>query len=191
MPTRTDALANVCRRLADGALEEAASLLRRDYPFAPEPITPRQYGPLESTRVFVRDGFIDRYTGERLVYPPVLRVLSFLLPAEFPFHPNWKADLTHPAYWEMGATVDHVVPMARGGADEESNWVTTSMAHHSARLNRTLEELGWSLVPPGDVAEWDGMMRWFLEYAEAHRETLAYSAIRMWHRAACRVLAPR
>jgi serine/threonine protein kinase len=68
--------------------------LRRDYPFAPEAVTKRQYGPVESTRVFVRDGFIDRYTGERLIFPPVLRVLSAILPAEFPYHPNWKTTVT-------------------------------------------------------------------------------------------------
>ena len=191
MPEKTDALAAVCRRLSEGALDDAASLLRRDYPFAPEPITRRQYGPLESTRIFLRDGFLDRYTGERLIYPPVLRVLSFVLPAEFPFHPAWKADLTHPAYWELGATVDHVVPIARGGRDDEENWVTTSVAHHSARMSRTLEELGWTLVPPGDAAEWDGMMRWFLEFAESHPEVLAYSSVRQWQRAANRLVATR
>ena len=191
MTAKSDALAAVCSRLANGKLDEAASLLRRDYPFAPEPITRSQYGPLESTRIFVRDGFIDRFTGERLVYPPVLRVLSFLLPEEFPFHPDWKAELTHPAYWELGAAVDHVVPMQHGGTDEEANWATTSMAHHAARMGRTLDELGWTLLPPGDVDEWDGMLRWFLDYAEAHPETLAYASVRQWHRAASRLMAAR
>ena len=95
---RTQTIANVCRAVADDALDEAASLLRRDYPFAPEAVTKRRYGPVESTRVFVRDGFLDRYTGDRLVFPPVLRLLSIVLPRDFPFHPNWKTE-SFPARW--------------------------------------------------------------------------------------------
>ena len=139
---------------------------------------------MESTPVFVRDGFIDRYTGERLVFPPVLRVLSSILPSDFPYHPNWKTDLTHPAYWELGATIDHVVPVSRGGKDDESNWVTSSMARNFAKMNSTLEELGWALLPPGDVREWDGLLSWFVLHAEAHPEVCATGSMRQWHRAA-------
>lgn len=183
---KVDALAAVCTKLAADALDDAASILRRDFPFSPEPITPRQYGPLESTRIFVRDGFVDRYTGERLIYPPVFRILSFVLPDEFPFHPAWRADATHPAYWEHGATIDHVIPVSRGGADEPSNWVTTSVAHQGTKGELTLEELGWTLQPPGPPGRWDGMLGWFLQYTAAHPHTLAYASIRQWQRAALR-----
>jgi hypothetical protein len=33
--------------------------------------------------VFARDGFVDRYSGERLVFPGTLRLLAKLLPNEF------------------------------------------------------------------------------------------------------------
>lgn len=181
----------VCRALSDGADEAAASLLRRDYPFAPESITKRRYGAIDATRIFVRDGFLDRYTGERLVFPPVLRVISSALPAEFPFHPNWKTDVTHPAYWEIGATIDHLVPVSRGGADDASNWVTTSMARNSAKMNWTLDELGWSLRPAGDFREWDGLIRWFLEYTSTHREIIGNASVRQWRRAAELAIARR
>ena len=58
------------------------------------------------------------------------------------------------------------------------------MARNSAKMNWTLDELGWTLHPPGDVRKWDGMMNWFLEYAEAHPEVLPSGSIRQWHRAA-------
>jgi hypothetical protein len=126
MPEKSVAIAEICAALTNGVRDQAVSSLKRDYPFAPHLITKRQYGPLESTRVFVRDGFIDRYTAERLIFPPVLRIISAELPAEFPYHPNWKTDVTHPAYWEVGASVDHLMPVSRGGADDDSNWVTTA-----------------------------------------------------------------
>lgn len=185
---KTDVIAAVCHALSDEALDNAVTVLKEHYPFAPDEITKRRYGAVESTRVFVRHGFIDRYSGERLIFPPVFRVLSIVLMSEFPYHPNWKTDVTHPAYWQIGATIDHLVPVTRGGVDEETNWVTTSMAHNSAKMNWTVEELGWKLHPPGDMRSWDGLIRWFLEYTETHPESLANASVRQWHKAAKIVL---
>lgn len=114
MDEKSVIVATVCRLLAEGVPDTAARMLRQYYPFAPEEVTTRRYGPVESARVFVRDGFIDRYTGARLIFPPVLRIVSAVLPSEFPFHPNWKTTATHPAFWEVGATIDHLVPVTRG-----------------------------------------------------------------------------
>jgi hypothetical protein len=90
-------VAAICSALADRSRAEAEAIIRRDYPFDPPPVTQRRFQPLEYTKVFVRDGFLDRYSGARLVFPPVLRVLSFALPTAFPYHANWKTDETHPA----------------------------------------------------------------------------------------------
>ena len=182
-------IAAICRALAGGSLAEAESIVRRDYPFDPAPVTKRRFRPVEYTKVFVRDAFVDRYSGAPLIFPPVLRVLSFVLPTLFPYHPNWKTDETHPAYWELSATVDHVIPVSRGGADDESNWVTTSMARNGAKMNWTLTELGWELRPPGAMGEWDGMITWFLEYTARHPEVIVDNAVRQWRRAAKVALA--
>lgn len=61
------------------------------------------------TELFVRDGFIDRYRGTRLVYPPTLRLISEELPEQFPYHRNWKMSETHHAFWELTPTVDHIL----------------------------------------------------------------------------------
>jgi hypothetical protein len=181
-------IADVCTALSDVGVEAATRTLHREYKFDPEPITKRKYGPLESTRIFVRDGFIDRYTGSRVVFPPVFRLLSSAMPQDFPYHPAWKTDLTHPAYWELGATIDHLVPVTRGGRDDESNWMTASMASNSAKMNWTLKELGWELHPPGSMNDWDGLLRWFLQYAASHAETMSRGRLLDWYRAARRVV---
>lgn len=185
---KSEVIATICASVSSGDLTGAASTLRRDYPFAPDKVTERKYGPAQATRVFVRDGFLDRYTGERLVFPPVLRALSLMLPIEFPYHPNWKTDVTHPAYWELGATVDHLVPVTRGGADDDTNWVTTSMARNSAKMNWTLDELGWTLRPPGRIEDWDGQMRWFAEFADRNPRCLESASMRQWRAAALAAL---
>src|ERR671918_71828 len=116
-PQKADVIAAVCAALVQEDHRSAAAILEREYPFAPELVTKRRFRPLDYTRVFIRDGFIDRYTGQRLVFPPVLRMISSALPEKFPYHPNWRTPVTHPAYWEIGATIDHLVPVTQGGAD--------------------------------------------------------------------------
>jgi hypothetical protein len=180
-------IADVCDALTRGTPNAAAGLLRERFPFEPTAPVRRGYGPLEATQVFVRDGFVDRYTGARLLFVPALRVISQMLPEAFPYHLNWRTDRTHRAYWELAATIDHLQPVTRGGLDEPSNWVTTSMARNSAKSGSTLEEIGWTLHPAGDPSEWDGMLGWFLEYTAAHPELPLSPTMRQWRRAAAQV----
>lgn len=184
MHSKAQTIKAVCYSLLGGDSQTAADIARNGYPFAPAQSTGRVYTETECTAIFVRDGFIDRYSGAQLIFPGALRLLSCLLPAEFPFHPNWKMTETHMVYWELFPTVDHLVPVARGGADEEKNWVTTSMLRNSAKSNWTLEELGWQLLPPGDLKQWDSLRGWFLTYLEHNESYLADKYIRRWHRAA-------
>lgn len=46
---------------------------------------------------------------------------------------------THFAQWELFPTIDHLDLVARGGVDEASNWVTTSMLRNSAEAHWRLE----------------------------------------------------
>jgi HNH endonuclease len=141
------------------------------------------------TSIFIRDGFLDRYSGAKLVFPGALRLLSKLMPEDFPAHPNWKMTESHIVYWELFPTVDHVVPVARGGTDDESNWVTTSMLKNSAKSNWTLNELGWVLLPPGNYTAWDGLLGWFIRYVAKDVRSLDDLYVRRWHKAALRATA--
>jgi 5-methylcytosine-specific restriction endonuclease McrA len=177
-------VAAACGRLSENDASTAAEIIRREYPFEPVALVERKYGALEATKLFIRDGFIDRYAGTRLVFPGVLRVLSISLPEEFPFHPNWKMTHTHEAFWELSPTVDHIVPVARGGLDVEENWATTSMRRNSAKSNWTLDELGWSLHPRGDIRAWDGLLSWFLAHVAKNPTLRSNPHVGRWHRAA-------
>ena len=158
MEDRANIIKSICEALSAGDKSGASAIAWRQYPFLAPPAATRKFTEAQALRVFVRDGFVDRYSGNRLLFPPVLRLLSVMLPAAFPFHRNWKMNKTHPAYWELFPTLDHIVPVARGGPDHEDNLVSTSMLRNSAKANWTLEELGWSIHPPGDMNQWDGML---------------------------------
>lgn len=144
-------------------------MLARDYPHLGAGKVKRQYTVRESMKVFMRDGFIDRYSGQRLVFPAALRMLSGILGTDFPIHKNWKMGETHFAYWELFPTIDHIWPVARGGVDAEDNWATTSMLRNGAKAHWTLQELGWSLQPGGKLEDWDGLTSWALRQFNAGR----------------------
>jgi hypothetical protein len=184
MDDKAAVLAEVCAALSGNHRDEAAAILRERYPFIPLDKVVRRYSIRQMLPVFVRDGFIDRYSGKRLICPPTLRLIYKRIPEHFPFHPHGQGDACHFAFWELLPTIDHIVPVSRGGADDEQNWVTTSMIYNSAKANWTLDELRWSLHPPGDMKDWDGLLSWFVEQAMADRSTLEDPYLRQWFGAA-------
>ncbi len=174
-------IAEVCDLLASNQDAAAGRLLQDVYPFEAIESNRRQYSIQQMTDLFVRDGFIDRYRGSRLVFPPTLRLISEKLPQHFPYHPNWKMSVTHRAFWELSPTVDHIRPVALGGNDDPSNWATCSMLTNSIKANWTLEELGWQLLPAGDIRQWDGLLSWFVAQMDKEPQYVKESAyFRNW-----------
>ena len=190
MSDKADVLQRVLAAIADGEPERARDTASTEYPFSSRQSTGRMCSDDQAVAIFMRDGFIDRYSGTRLVYPGALRLLSRLLPDELPFHSNWKMSTCHVMYWELYPTIDHVVPVARGGEDDESNWVTTSMLRNSAKSNWTLSELGWDILPPGDLDDWDGLMNAFVASVRDDLASLADPFIRRWYKTAERAVRP-
>ena len=185
MTTGIDAIKSACQKISDERLDDAKKIINEEYPFTPFENKGRQYTEVQKTEVFLRDGFIDRYSGAKLVYPPVLKILSHLMPDEFPYQKHWKTSECHIGWWELIPTIDHLIPVSRGGKDEKENWVCTSQLRNSAKSNWSLEELGWELHDSGDIKNWDGMMAWFMDYVSKNKHMLEDDAyIAKWHKAA-------
>ena len=150
---RTKTIKRVCEHIASKDIATAKQVVTSEYPFVSIQKTSRKYTPLLMTQIFIRDGFIDRYRGTRLVFPPVLRLLSHYLPDVFPFHKNGKMSEGHIAYWELFPTIDHEVPVARGGTDTEDNRVCCSMLTNSIKSSWTLDQLQWKIYDRGDFED--------------------------------------
>ncbi len=150
-------ISDVAEKLLNNNKESARAAIINDYPHKIFDIEKRSYTMSQKMKQFISDGFIDRYTGQKLLNPGILKVLSTYFPKEFPFHPHWKMTETHIAYWELVPTIDHIYPIAKGGHDDESNWVTTSMKNNSIKSNYTIDEIHWTLYPQGDITAWDGL----------------------------------
>lgn len=176
-------ISDVANMLLTGNQSAAKTILCQDYPHAYYEIEKRAYTIAQKMHQFIRDGFIDRYTGDKLLNPGMLKVLSNYFPSEFPYHPHWKMTDTHIAYWELTPTLDHIYPIAKGGQDNESNWVTTSMKNNSMKSNYTIDEIHWTLHPSGDIADWDGLTSVFLKLVNRDKTLLKDSYIKTWYTA--------
>ncbi|EPJ56206.1 MAG: hypothetical protein OFPI_00970 [Osedax symbiont Rs2] len=84
----------------------------------------------------------------------------------------------------MLPTIDHVIPVSRGGEDSETNWVCTSQLRNGSKSNWLLEELGWSLNDPGKLNDWDGMINWYISYLDDNPQYLSNKYIYAWYRVA-------
>ena len=176
-----EVLKRVAINLLSQNKSEAIKIIQNDYPFVYSPCEKRMYTDKQKIKQFIKDGFIDRYSGQRLVNPGLLKVISYYLPNVFPYHPHWKMDECHNAYWELIPTVDHIHPIALGGTDSEENYATTSMLHNSIKNNWTLEQLQWTLYPAGDYTEWDGLTNLFIKLVEQDKELLKDTYIKRWY----------
>jgi 5-methylcytosine-specific restriction endonuclease McrA len=177
---KIEALEITAKKLLNKEIEAARKIVQIEYPFHPLTASKRSYTDKQKMEQFIKDGFIDRYSGQKLVNPGILKVVSYYLPKDFPYHPHWKMEVCHNAYWEFVPTVDHIYPVALGGADSEENWATTSMLHNSIKSNWTLEQLQWKLYDAGSYQHWDGMTGLFVALVKENNELLKDSYIKRW-----------
>lgn len=184
----TDILKQAAEYILAGKNEEASSVIRECYSYISTRRESRQYSAVQQMEQFFKDGFIDRYFGTNLINPGMLRLISEKLPKEFPYHPHWDTKVSHVAYWDLQPTMDHIVPITLGGRNEPSNWVTTSMKGNLAKKNYTLQQLNWQLHPKGNIQDWDGLSRLFVEIIKRDPNLLKVSGINYWYKATKRVM---
>jgi 5-methylcytosine-specific restriction endonuclease McrA len=108
-------------------------------------------------RIYVRDRFACVYCGRWTVPTQMLRLVSHAFPAAFPFHPNWKMDITPRAYWDISTSLDHVRAVSMGGDHHDPTNLATACARcQYQKGNLPLEMLGWS--PRRNAPGWSGLI---------------------------------
>ncbi len=178
---KTDTIEKIATEILNNNSKNAVDIIKEEYPFEVFKRSKRGITDKIKFKQCVKDGFIDRYSGERLVNPGILKVISYYFPDEFPYQQHWKMDACHIAYWELMPSIDHIKPIALGGADSEENYATTSMMHNLIKNNWTLEQLQWKLHPPGDIKEWDGLTHLFISLVKADKQLLNDTYIKKWY----------
>ena len=171
---------NICGLLLDDKKQDCIEFANENYPFVHCLPQKRQYSKYQMCKVFLKDGFIDRYSGDKLIFPGLIKIMTNEFPDIFKYQRNWKMSETHMIYWDLCPTIDHLVPVARGGQDIEENWITTSMIRNSAKSNWTIEEIGWELHNKGELKNWDGLVSYFLELIDKNPDYEKDSYILNW-----------
>ena len=166
-----------------GETSEAGELIQIEAPHQHHAISKRKMTDYEKLCIYLRDGFIDRYSGTQLLFPPILRIISSSLGTAFPFQKNWRMSECHIAYWKLVPTYDHIKPIAAGGKDIEENIVTTSQLKNSAKSNFELTDLGWRLHEPGLLEVWDGMIGEYRTHIGRNPDILRDPYVRSWDQA--------
>ena len=178
----------VCNAIYDDNLDQASKTLADEYPFEYVENSRPGISKQKALRILRRDKFTDRYTGQQLLFPPVLAVISYNLPAEFPSHNNWKFSETHQAYWDLCPMIDHVIPVVQGGNNCDDNLVTTSPITNARKSQFTPEQAGLNLMDPTELNDWDGMLPWFMDYVRKYPEFLDKNvpgvSVKSWYSAA-------
>ena len=183
MEKKLELLSDVASNLLIKKHDLIPNLINKEYPFVPVKKDSRSYNEKIKMKQFIRDGFIDRYTGKKLVNPAFLKTISYYFPKEFPYQAHWKTDECHIAYWELVPTMDHIIPIALGGKDQPDNWATTSMLNNSIKSNWTLQQLNWRLFPACSYDEWDGFTEVFKQLIEKDKDLLTDKYIYKWYKA--------
>jgi hypothetical protein len=170
----------ICELILVDKKQDSFDFANKNYPFESILTQKRQYSKYQMCKIFLRDGFIDRYSGDKLLFPGLIKILTIELPDIFKYHRNWKMSDTHMIYWDLFPTVDHLLPIARGGQDIESNWITTSMVRNAAKSNWTIEELGWKLFDKGQLDNWNGLINYFIELTTKNQDYKMDSYVNTW-----------
>jgi len=89
---KIDVIERAANRLLQHNVAEARIAIETEYPFHKLTAQGRNYTDKEKMAQFVWDGFIDRYSGQKLVNPGILKVLSYYMPETFPYHAHWKME---------------------------------------------------------------------------------------------------
>jgi 5-methylcytosine-specific restriction endonuclease McrA len=178
----SDDLFAVSKMLAAGNHALARSTASERLPFTPRRRHKHNISDRDKLRVYLRDGFIDCYTGRRVWHPCALRLFAEFMPDLLPYHKNGRLDQCHILHWHLSPAVDHIVPVTRGGDHAPQNWITTSWGKNTLKSNMSLDELGWSIYPQGNLNHWDGGTGWYLAAMENETNFRDRAPYRKWYR---------
>lgn len=152
-----DRLSEAVAALVAGEPERAQTTLDAVRVRGPARVRRQEVSRPTQLAVFRRDSFHCRYCGQKTLFLPTVRALSDLFPDHLPVDPGWKLDHTHPVYWTLIASPDHVIPAIRGGGSDEANLVTSCWRCNDIKRAWSLQELRWSLLDPVIDRDWDGL----------------------------------
>ena len=118
---------------------------------------------------YARDGYRCRFCGCRVVHRKARPAMAAMVPGTI----RWgtKSSELHGAFSALTATIDHLVPHAKGGDNAPDNLLTTCWPCNFGRGGWLIDEVG--LIDPRTrppvCDEWDGLTRILTHAKKARR----------------------
>ena len=109
-------------------------------------------------QVFCRDKWHCRYCNDAVFFSPILKVLESISPGHGYYHPNGKSDEMLTLFANKFASIDHIIPVTRGGENSIENYVTSCWECNLMYGNKTHKK-GKPLPNPinSSGTKWDGL----------------------------------
>ena len=73
-------ITDITSLLLEGNEIAAKAVIHKEYPHIQVEIEKRAYTMAQKMNQFISDGFIDRYSGQKLLNPGILKILSHYFP---------------------------------------------------------------------------------------------------------------
>ncbi len=155
---------------------------------------PRRPVPITlQVEVYFRDKWLCHVCRLPLVFPFALKQLAELAATDAPqralayYNANWRRDKA-PLLDELGASIDHVVALARGGAHDIANFAAICARCNARKSSRSLDDFVRQRKPwrvkgkHGEPTTWDGLTSVFVALASTSERPLT-AVEREWLRA--------
>jgi hypothetical protein len=130
----------------------AASLAAIAAELPPPPSRTARVSQVDKARIFFRDSFTCRHCERETIFEPVFRVLALLHPAGVPYDDHWRRVACHPDVMTHATSLDHVLPVSRGGTNDWENLVTAC----AGCQYRKMDDI-WPDPRPVATSTWDGL----------------------------------
>jgi len=111
--------------------------------------------------VWQRDHWICTYCGNPVFFMPALKLFNKMSPGHGYYHPHGKKDEILSLFQWSWASVDHVEPKSKGGADSLENYVTACWKCNLHHGNRTKQQGKPEPILPekfDTILSWDGFV---------------------------------
>ena len=87
---KSTVISNITSLLLEGNKMAAKTVICQEYPHEQVEIEKRAYTMTQKMKQFISDGFIDRYSGQKLLNPGILKIMSHYFQKNFLIIPIGK-----------------------------------------------------------------------------------------------------
>jgi 5-methylcytosine-specific restriction endonuclease McrA len=123
--------------------------------------------------VWKRDHWTCRYCNQPVFFNPTLKIFEEISPGHGYYHPHGKRSIRHSFIDKRTASIDHIIPLKKGGSNSIDNYVTACWDCNLKYGEKTFDEGKPKPLPINEDAakvNWDGFSSLYLKLCKKRDE---------------------